>query len=77
MKVICISNNFHSIQFGDFLTIGKIYNVIIDSFDKTPSLKRVFMIMCDDNATRSFPEEVLMTIDKWRENQLNKIGIHC
>lgn len=73
MRVMCISDNYRSIQYGGIITIGKIYNVEIDSFDMAPHIKRVFKIKCDDNESRALPEEILIPIQQWRDNQLEKI----
>lgn len=80
MKVICISDKYITykkdfICLKDFLTINKIYDVIEDNYHRTADchFKRVFRIKCDDNFFRAYPEEVLIPINIWRENQLDKI----
>jgi len=75
MKVICINDSYNSIQFGGILTVGKIYNVEIDSIDNAPTFRRVFKIKCDDNHSRALPDDILIPIQQWREQQLNKLGI--
>ena len=79
MKVICINDKYgykdpkESLFYNSYITIGKIYNVVQDSIDTSPNFKRVFMIVCDDNIIRTFPEEMVIPISKWREQQINKI----
>lgn len=65
MKVICIGKNEQNNQ---FLTVGKIYEVI-DTFGE------FYRIRCDDRVYRWYNNLALITIDEWRENQLNKLNI--
>jgi hypothetical protein len=78
MRVVCINNEYMCydksfICLKDMLTIHKIYDVIVDSSLTAPIYRRIFRIRCDDDIDRVYPEEVLMPIDIWREQQLNKI----
>lgn len=75
MKVICVADKYRDICLKGIVTINKIYDVYLDSSINSPNFKQIFKIKCDDNVYRGYPGEVLMTIDVWREKQLNKLLI--
>jgi len=71
MKVICISITTLSGRIVKGLTLGKIYDVITISEGNMWLVKIV-----DDNSQELwYNDEVLITLDEWRERQLNKLKI--
>jgi hypothetical protein len=71
MKVICISITTLSGRIVKGLTLGKIYDVITLSEGNMWLVKIV-----DDNGQELwYNDEVLITLDEWRERQLNKLKI--
>jgi hypothetical protein len=65
MKLICIiDNDFH-------LTIGKIYNVLLQDKDES-------WLIIDDIGRQMWYWDyngILMPLEEWRDKQLNKLGI--
>ncbi len=64
MKVICINN--HDID-GPDLTIGKVY--------ETMNIEECWAIRNDFGVLRWYSNRFLIPLDRWRENQLKKLGI--
>ena len=65
MKVICIIDN------DCHLTIGKIYNVLLQDKDKS-------WLIIDDIGRQMWYWDyngILMPLEEWRDKQLNKLGI--
>lgn len=73
MKVICIDDydlNGREVK----LTPGKIYNVDLHS-DETLNIGEAWVVTNDDGIQRWYYNDVLMPLEKWREIQLNELGI--
>jgi hypothetical protein len=71
MKVICITNKTLSGKKVSGLTIGKIYDVITLHSGNMWLVK----ILDDNNQELWYNDEVVISLDKWRESQLNKLKI--
>jgi hypothetical protein len=72
MKVVCICNEG---GFLYYLTINKVYDII-----EIPSVRRnvtLFRFKDDNDVERSYEvhKDIFITIDEWREKQLDKLGI--
>ena len=81
MKVVCICNEG---GFLYYLTINKVYDII-----EIPSVRRkrasffenagasLFRFKDDNDVERSYEvhKNIFITIDEWREKQLDKLGI--
>jgi hypothetical protein len=74
MKVVCICNEG---GFLYYLTINKVYDII-----EIPSVRRkasLFRFKDDNDVERhcydGFNKDIFITIDEWREKQLDKLGI--
>jgi hypothetical protein len=65
MKMVCIGKNE---QNNEFLTVGKIYEAIY-------SMGEFHRIRCDDGGYRWYNNLALITIDEWREKQLDDLEI--
>jgi hypothetical protein len=71
MKVVCIDDYTLSGKKIKGLTVGKIYDVI-DFSHSSPWVSQVI----DDNGEEVwFNDEVLMSLEKYRELKLNELGI--
>ena len=69
-KIVCITNTYEDGDIIEGLTINKVYN--IEKWDKT--LTDVVYIINDlGNLEGYYMDDFFITIDKWREHQLNKI----
>jgi len=69
-KILCITNTYEDGDIIEGLTINKVYN--IEKWDK--ALTDVVYIINDlGNLEGYFMSDFFITIDKWREQQLNKI----
>lgn len=68
MKVICVDDTTLSGKKIIGLTVGKIYETIDSSHG-------VFLIIDDGGYKVWFNDEVLMSLEKWRELQLKELGI--
>lgn len=69
-KIVCITNTYEDGDIIEGLTINKVYN--IEKWDK--ALTDVVYIINDlGNLEGYFMSDFFITIDKWREHQLNKI----
>lgn len=60
------------------ITPGKIYDakltpVIYDAMTFQPS--RAYIIRCDDGKSRKMEIDLFMTVDEWRDKQLEDLGI--
>lgn len=69
-KIVCVTNTYEDGDIIEGLTINKVYN--IEKRDK--ALSDVVYIINDlCNLEGYFMDDFFITIDKWREQQLNKI----
>lgn len=69
--IVCINNTYEDGHIIEGLTINKVYNIYIKR-DKTLS-DAVYIINDLGNLEGYFMSDFFITIDKWREQQLNKI----
>jgi len=69
MKVICIKD-FKSQALNYELTYGKVYDV-----QPKPYLgsRRYYFIMCDRGYISSYNKSLFVSLQTWREMQLNKV----
>lgn len=72
MKVVCVCNEG---GFLYYLTINKVYDII-----EMPSVRRnvtLSRFKDDNDVERSYEvhKDIFITIDEWREKQLDKLGI--
>jgi hypothetical protein len=69
-KIVCISNTYEDGDIIEGLTIHKVYNV--EKWDK--ALTDVVYIINDlGNNEGYYMSDFFITIDRWREQQLNKL----
>jgi c-di-AMP phosphodiesterase-like protein len=76
MKLICIDDETDILNFGDGvkeLTWGKEYQ-INSHYDSTNG-KRYYSILNDKGVGNDYLSDRFVTLEKFREIQLNKIGI--
>ena len=69
-KIVCINNTYEDGDIIEGLTINKVYN--IEKWDKALT-DAVYIINDLGNLEGYFMSDFFITIDKWREQQLNKI----
>jgi hypothetical protein len=69
-KIVCINNTYDDGDIIEGLTINKVYNV--ENWDKTLT-DAVYIINDLGNHEGYYMSDFFITIDKWREQQLNKI----
>lgn len=83
MKVICIDDYDLSGRKVK-LTPGKIYDVFMTNLPDTWAINQRYLhldhneswaITNDDGIKRWYYNDVLMPLDKWRDNQLKELGI--
>jgi hypothetical protein len=79
MKVVCINNlELSKDSYGKPrykripLTIGQIYEVMSNGIFGFPG-KAEFYVIDNNNEEEFYPSRYFVTIDEWREIQLNKI----
>ena len=72
MKVVCIPFNTRTVSLLN-LTQGKTYEVI-DS-KQTPEQERphMYKIINDDGKQRWYDKSMFITLEEWRDQQLNEI----
>jgi len=69
-QIVCITNTYEDGDIIEGLTIHKVYNV--EKWDKT--LTDVVYIINDlGNNEGYYMSDFFITIDRWREQQLNKL----
>lgn len=68
-QVICIRNTYDDDELVEGLTINKIYNVQKHHV----ALEVIYIINDLGNNEGYYMEDFFITIDKWREQQLNKL----
>ena len=68
--IVCINNTYEDGDIIEGLTINKVYN--IEKWDKSLT-DAVYIINDLGNLEGYFMSDFFITIDKWREKQLNKI----
>jgi hypothetical protein len=69
-KIVCINNTYDDGDIIEGLTINKVYNV--ENWDKTLT-DAVYIINDLGNHEGYYMSDFFITIDNWREQQLNKI----
>jgi hypothetical protein len=82
MIMVCVKTNTTS-DCGNYtintsyLTIGKKYEVVdVPSHAQgNTTWKYNFWVLCDDSNYRFYSSELFISLDEWRERQLNKIGL--
>ena len=80
MKVICYNNKTTGGKILDSLTLGKIYDSIQDLPYEEDNLSQtspnwVAKILDDKGQEMWYNSEMIMSIDKWRESKLNRLGL--
>jgi hypothetical protein len=69
MNLICIQNSKrfkYGFEYYDNITIGKVYDIL--------NYKNGHYWIWDDNANqRGIPTECFMSVEEWRDNQINKV----
>ena len=83
MKVVCIKDTWDDGKRVDGITLGKIYDIkrSIRSFDwhghVDPSGLNTILITQDDGNKHWYtsPDRFFLSLDEWRENQLDKLDI--
>lgn len=73
MKVVCIET-----EADGHLVINKIYDAELTHIMYDPVTfypKQFLKIKCEDNVWRRFQKKLFISVDEWRERQLNKIGL--
>ena len=68
--IVCINNTYEDGDIIEGLTINKVYN--IEKWDKSLT-DAVYIINDLGNLEGYFMSDFFITIDRWREQQLNKI----
>ncbi len=68
MKVVCIKNTAWDKIWS--LTINKIYNVEHARYDFEPYL---YILKDDENANGVYPKDWFITLEEYRNQQINKI----
>ena len=74
MKVVCINETYkgHSMD----LTYGKVYKVIDQVLKIHWVIKNdTYQIINDKGSLTWYDREVVITMDEWRNKQLNELGI--
>ena len=72
VKIVCITNTYDDGDIIEGLTINKVYNV--ESYDNSSiSIDVVYIINDLGSLEGYYMSDFFITIDKWREQQLNKI----
>ena len=69
-KIVCVNNTYEDGDIIEGLTINKVYN--IEKRDKALS-DAVYIINDLGNLEGYFMSDFFITIDRWREQQLNKL----
>ena len=63
----------------EFFTVGKIYEGDFTPTEYDPHTFQVvpphYVVRCDDGYLRKVPAEYFITLEEWRERQLNDLGI--
>jgi hypothetical protein len=63
----------------EFLTFGKYYYVTSGSLDYSVDFEVTgtwwVKVLCDDGVTRSIHQSHFITIEEWRDKQLNRLEI--
>lgn len=76
-KIVCVTKTHNNTTYGGGIIIGQIYDVI--DYLPTVAPNGRFRIKGKFEQLRImtdiYPKELFITLDKWRDQQLNKIGI--
>lgn len=71
-KIVCITNTYDDGDIIEGLTINKVYNV--ESYDNSSiSIDVVYIINDLGSLEGYYMSDFFITIERWREQQLNKI----
>ena len=83
MKLVCVNDKIlrrdsignYSLKKDDFLEVGKVYDLPYYELDRYLSTKHIRIWVEDYSGTYSlvFPKENFVSLEEWREIQLNKI----
>ena len=77
MKIYLISLPPFGNESSEIFTIGKIYEAdLIPIFYDEHTLQPIpasYIVRCDDGYLRKVNAEYFITLEEWRENQLNKL----
>lgn len=69
MKLMCISNGGTNENTRLNITIGKVYDgVIEEKYGR-------YLVTREDGSVRSYSNKCVIPLDEWRERKLNEIGI--
>lgn len=69
MKLMCISNGGTNENTRLNITIGKVYDgVIEEKYGR-------YLVTREDGSVRSYSNKCVIPLDEWRERQLKKLGI--
>ncbi len=72
VKIVCITNTYDDGDIIEGLTINKVYNV--ESYDNSSiSIDVVYIINDLGSLEGYYMSDFFITIERWREQQLNKI----
>lgn len=74
MKVVCIKE-FKSTNLMYELTYGKIYDTISITRGLSNYIKDEYKITCDRGFVEFYNKDLFVTLEEWRERQLDKILI--
>ncbi len=70
MKVVCYNLSFND-TYTDDITPGKIYEVVF----KSDFFPLIYTLKNDVGIITQYNSKLFLTIEEWREKQLQKIGI--
>lgn len=71
MKVVCIDNTKDGVKVTN-LTRGKVYDSLTDIIDTS---KYRIIIVNDKGSKEWYNNELFISLEVWREKQLNDLGI--
>lgn len=76
-KVICVTKEYNGSTYNGGVIIGEIYDVVEYVPNSHPNGRfRIKGKLEEQRIMRDFyPKELFITLEQWREQQLNKIGI--
>lgn len=69
MKLMCIKNTTqtkYELMYYDNITPGKVYNILKYKLGN-------YWILDDNSHQRGIPVECFMSVEEWRDNQINRI----
>lgn len=71
-KIVCIEN-FKGSSLESELTYGKIYSASIKDSNYLPNNSAYYFVINDNNTLEKYHCKYFITIEQWRQNQLDKI----